>query len=114
MASTTMWPFRAYRSGAGVPLSKSMSISHLIRRRDRRRVKAPSREFDHRDNLFMGQMEPINNFADRGPYFQIVEDNGNRRTRVSEYPCAAALAGNALYGTLGLIKSCHLPTLRSS
>jgi hypothetical protein len=89
---------QGFSSGAGVPLSKSMSIGHLGGRRGRRRVKTPRRKFDHRYNLFMRQMEPVHNLADRGAHFQIVKDNGNRRSRVPEHPCAAALAGNALYG----------------
>src|ERR1700675_1801406 len=98
IASTTMWPLRACRSGAGVPLSKSMSIGHLGRRRDRRRVQAPRREFDHRYNLFTRQMEPLHNLVDRRSHFQVVKDNGNRRPRVPEYPGATALAGDALHG----------------
>lgn len=52
IASTIVCPFRASRSGAGVPLSKSMSIGHVGGRRDRRRVEAPRSEFDHGHNLF--------------------------------------------------------------
>src|SRR5271165_2721188 len=103
IASTTMWPSRAYRSGAGLPLSKSMGIDHLDRW-DRRSVQAPRREFDHRDNLFTRQMEPIHNLADRGSHFQVVKDDGNRRPRVPEHPCSAAFPGNAFdSGTLGPI-----------
>src|ERR1019366_6784246 len=109
MASTTMCPFRASRSGAGVPLSKSMSIEHLKGGRDGRRVQASRREFDHGYNLFMRQVEPLHHLGDRGSYFQIVEDDRNRRPRVPEYPRTAALAGDALYGgALRPIESCHL------
>src|ERR1019366_722629 len=115
IASTTMWPLRAYRSGAGVPLSKSMSIGHLGGRREGRRVQASRREFDHRHNLLMRQMEPLHNLADRGSHFQIVKDNGNRRPRVPEYPRATPLAGDALHrGALGPIESCHGQPLLST
>src|ERR1039458_5075277 len=87
MASTTMWPLRACRSGAGVPLSKSMSIGHWGGR-DGRRVQTPRREFDHGYNLFMRQVEPLHNLVDRGSHFQIVEDYGDGRPRVPEYPIA--------------------------
>src|ERR1039457_2676131 len=98
IASTTMWPLRASRSGAGVPLSKSMSIGHGGGRRDGRRVKAPRRKFDHGYNLFTRQMEPLHNLVDRGAHFKIVKDDGNRGPRVPEDPGTAALAGDALHG----------------
>jgi hypothetical protein len=78
-------------------------------RRDRWRVKASSREFDHRHNLLMRQMEPIHNLADRSAHFEIVKYDGNRRPGIPKYPCAAALAGDALHGgTLGPIEICHV------
>src|ERR1035441_845040 len=84
MASTTMWPLRACRSGAGVPLSKSMGIGHWGGR-DGRRVQTPRREFDHGYNLFMRQVEPLHNLVDRGSHFQIVEDYGDGRPRSEEH-----------------------------
>jgi hypothetical protein len=74
-----------------------MSIDRL-RRLLRGRVKATGRKLDHRYNLFMRQMEPVHDFADRGPDLQIVKDNGNRRPRIPEYPCAAASVRNAFDG----------------
>jgi hypothetical protein len=83
--------------------------------RGRGHVKASRREFDHRDNLFMRQMEPFLNLGERGPHFQIVKYNGNRRPRVAEYPCAAASVRNAFNGgALGPIEICHIRTLFSS
>src|ERR1017187_7820329 len=75
MASTTTWPLSAYRSGAGVPLSKSMSIGHGDGGLHRKRIKASRRKFNHRNHLFAGQMKPLHDLADRGSHFQIVEDN---------------------------------------
>jgi hypothetical protein len=79
--------------------SKSMSIGPvgwLLQARGR--VKAPRRELDRRYHLFMRQMKPLHNLVDRGSHFQIVKNNGYRRPPVPEYPCAAALAGDALHG----------------
>jgi hypothetical protein len=59
----------------------------------------------------MRQVEPLHNLVDRGSHFQIVEDYGDGRPRVPEYPGAAALAGDALHGgTLGPIETCHVLT----
>jgi hypothetical protein len=92
-----------------------MSIGPLGGRRDRRLVEAPRCKFDYRYNLFMGQMEPIHNLADRCAHFQIVKDDRNWRPRVPEYPRAAALAWNALNGgALGPIENCHILILPSS
>ena len=92
-----------------------MSIGHLGGRWDGRRVQAARREFDYGDNLFMRQMEPFRNFVDRSSHFQIVEDNGNGRPRVPEYPGATALAGDALHGgALRPIESWHVLTPRLS
>ncbi len=115
IASTTIWPFRTYRSGAGVPLSKSMSIDHLRCRRDRNYVQASRREFDHRDHLFMRQMKPVHNLADRGTHFQIVENDRDGRPGVPKHPCTAALSGHAFHGgTLRPIENCHILILVSS
>src|SRR5271157_1212319 len=75
MASTTTWPLSAYRSGAGVPLSKSMSIDRWGGGLYLWRVKASRRKFDHGHHLFLGQMKPLHNLVDRGSHFQIVKDN---------------------------------------
>ena len=53
-----------------------------------RRVEAPRRECNHRQNLLMRQMETVHDFVYRGPNFQIVKDNRNGRARVPEYPFA--------------------------
>ncbi len=51
MASTTTWPVRACRGGAGVPLSKRMSIGHGGTARNSGRVEAAGHELDHGDDL---------------------------------------------------------------
>jgi hypothetical protein len=51
MASTTTWPVRACRSGAGVPLSKRMNIDHGGTARNSGSVEAARRELDHGDDL---------------------------------------------------------------
>src|ERR1039458_10553086 len=75
IASTTTWPLSAYRSGAGVPLSKSMSIGHWGGRLCRKRIKASRRKFNHCNHLFVGQLEPLHDLADRGTHLQNVKDN---------------------------------------
>src|ERR1035437_4843635 len=74
-ASTTTCPLSAYRRGAGVPLSKSMSIDCWGGGLRRWHVKASRRKFDHGKHLFVGQMKPLHDLADRGSDFQIVKDN---------------------------------------
>src|ERR1700682_1883361 len=71
MASTTTWAWRASRSGAGGPLSKSMSIELLGGRRDGGPVQATRREFDYCDHLFPRQMEPFHDLVYRSTDFQI-------------------------------------------
>jgi hypothetical protein len=75
-----------------------MSIGHLGGLLHSWRVKASRRKFDHGNHLFMGQMKPFHDLADRGSYLQIVKNNGNRRPRIPEYPCATTLSGDALHG----------------
>jgi hypothetical protein len=59
------------------------------------------REFNHGDDLLVGQVEPLHNLADRGAHFQIIEHHGNRRSCVPEDPCATSLAGNTFHsGTM--------------
>jgi hypothetical protein len=55
------------------------------------------REFNHDDDLLVGQMEPLHNLADRGAHFQIIEHHGNRRSFVAEDPSATSLAGNTFH-----------------
>jgi hypothetical protein len=55
-------------------LSKSMSIDRLdewLWWRDC--VEASRSKFDHGDYLFMRQMEPVHDLANRGSYFEIVK-----------------------------------------
>src|ERR1035441_8186032 len=112
IASTTVWPGRACRSGAGVPLSNRMSIDPFGGRRECGRVKAARREVDHCDNLLAGEMEPVHDFLNGGPRFQIIEDHGDGGPGVAEDPGAAALARYALHGrALRPIQWCHVPHL---
>src|SRR5580658_4371187 len=112
MASTTTWPFKTYRSGEGVPLSKGMSIwrgsGERIRSdaRDRslhismytgRCVQTPRREFKYRAYLVTRQVEPFHHLADRRSRFQIVKHDRDRRPRVTEYPRTATFAGDAFH-----------------
>ncbi len=85
-----------------------MSIDQSSQRWDGGCIKTTRCKFDHRNNLLMRQMKPLHNLANRGPGFQIVEDNGNRRPTITEYPSAATLARDALHGgTLGPIETSH-------
>src|ERR1700743_3890404 len=75
IASTTVWFLNACRSGAGVPLSKSMRIDYSGGRRCWRPVETTRSELDYSNHLFTRQMEPFHNLVDRGAHFQIVKHN---------------------------------------
>jgi hypothetical protein len=88
-----------------------MRISYWSRRRGRRCVETPGREFDHGYNLFARQMEPLHNLVNGRANFQIVKDNRNRRPRVAEDPRSTALAGNTFHGgAMRPIESWHILT----
>src|SRR5580704_4437826 len=87
IASTTVWPSRACLSGAGTPLSKRTSIYGLSGKLPSNwRVKTARREFEHGYHLFPGEMEPVHNLVYGGSRFQVLEDCGNGRSGISEYP----------------------------
>jgi hypothetical protein len=58
-----------------MPLSKSMNIDGFGWWLHRRHIKASRREFDDGRRLFLRQMEPVHNLADRRANSQIVEHN---------------------------------------
>jgi hypothetical protein len=66
-------------------------------------------ELENGVNLLARQSEFLHEFID-AHVLNVLEDGGNRCSRAFEYPCAAALAGNAFHsGALRPIDCRHLP-----
>src|SRR5208282_909999 len=82
--------------------------------RGRRGIKTAGSEVEHGDNLFSRDVEPLHDFLYTCAGFEVLENGGDRHSRVFKYPRATALAGNAFHGgALGPIESCHVVTLLS-
>jgi len=65
-------------------------------------------ESENSVNLFAGDAEFLHKLVN-AHVFDIFKDGGNRCPGTFEYPCAAALAGNAFnVGTLGPVERCHV------
>src|SRR5271157_4229963 len=61
-------------------------------------IQAAGRKFEHAYNLFPCHVEPLHDFLDTCPGFEVLENGGNRHTGVPKNPRAADLAGDALHG----------------
>src|ERR1039458_3336571 len=81
LAFVTVWPVRNGISGAGVPWSNRMRIDGYLtvcRSGRIRWVKTTGRKLQHGNNLFPRHVEPLHDFVDGGPGFEIFEYSGNR------------------------------------
>jgi hypothetical protein len=50
------------------------------------------------NHLLVREMKPVHYLGDRSAQFQIIENYGNRGSRITEYACTATLARNTLDG----------------
>ena len=91
----------------GVTWSKRMSIQGGAGRRWS--VEAAGGKLKYLVDLFVRDVELLDDFVDRGAGFEIFEYGGDGHARVAKHPCTAQAAGNAFDDrTLRPIKCRHL------